>query len=271
MSVTRVTDTSPGITTRTRRTSPGPRWTAALVTGGSSGVGLALARRLVADGTTVLVCGRDPGRLAAAATRLPGLRTLVADLSDPGDVARLARAAADLPGLDLVVHNAAIQLDRDWVVTTRPGATAALAHDAATELATDLGAPLHLTAELLPVLADAPRAAIVSVTSALGTVPKRSAPVYCAAKAGLSAFTTSLRYQLRAGAPHVRAVEVVLPLVDTAMTAGRGSRKITPDAAAAAVLSALDGRRDRVDVGAVGPLLAIHRVAPRLAARIVAD
>lgn len=241
------------------------------MTGGSSGVGLALARRLVADGTTVLVCGRDPGRLADAAARVPGLRTLVADLSDPDDVARLAHAAADLPGLDLLVHNAAVQLDRDWVVTTGPGRTATLVQDAATELATDLGAPLHLTAHLLPVLAEAPRAAVVSVTSALGTVPKRSAPVYCAAKAGLRAFTTSLRYQLRSAAPHVRAVEVALPLVDTAMTAGRGARKITPDDAAAAVLSALAGRRDRVHVGAVRPLLVIHRVAPRLAARIVAD
>ncbi|MFE4463543.1 SDR family NAD(P)-dependent oxidoreductase [Oerskovia sp. NPDC056781] len=270
MSVTRVTDKA-NVSTRTGRDSPGPRWTAALVTGGSSGVGLALARRLVADGTTVLVCGRDPGRLADAATQVPGLRTLVADLSDPDDVARLARTAAALPGLDLVVHNAAVQLDRDWVVTPRPGATGPLVRDATTELATDLGAPLHLTAHLLPVLAEAPRAAVVSVTSALGTVPKRSAPVYCAAKAGLSAFTTSLGYQLRATASHVRAIEVALPLVDTAMTAGRGARKITPDAAASAILSALAGRRDRVHVGAVRPLLALHRVAPRLAARIVAD
>ncbi|RXR24839.1 SDR family NAD(P)-dependent oxidoreductase [Oerskovia turbata] len=270
MSVTRVTDKA-DVPTRSGHASPNPRWTAALVTGGSSGVGLALARRLVADGTTVLVCGRDPGRLADAAAQIPGLRTLVADLADPDDVGRLARAAADLPGLDLVVHNAAVQLDRDWVVTQRPGATGPLVRDAAAELAADLGAPLHLTAHLLPVLAQAPHAAVVSVTSALGTVPKRSAPVYCAAKAGLSAFTTSLRYQLRAAAPHVRAIEVALPLVDTAMTAGRGARKITPDAAASAILSALTGRRDRVHVGPVRILLSIHRVAPRLAARIVAD
>ncbi|OLR93683.1 SDR family oxidoreductase [Actinokineospora bangkokensis] len=240
---------------------------AALVTGATSGVGFALAQRLLATGTAVLTCGRDPDRLAAARRRLPGLRTVTADLAVPADVDRVALVAATLPGLDLLVNNAAVQLPRDWLSHD----PAALLDDTDTELGTNLAAPLRLTAHLLPVLADQDSAAVVSVTSALGTVPKRSAPTYCATKAALSAFTTALNHQLTRDAPNVRAVEVVLPLVDTAMTAGRGSGKISPDAAADGILAGLRRGGTTVRVGKVGVLLGVHRFSPRLAARLVAD
>jgi uncharacterized oxidoreductase len=239
----------------------------ALITGGGGGVGLALAERLLARGDTVLVCGRDRDRLDAATARLPGLRTVVADLADPDSVARLATAAAALPGFDLLVNNAAVQLHRSWITAER----ATLVDDLAAELATDLGGPLRLTAQLLPVLAAAPRGTIVNVTSALGLVPKRSAPVYCAAKAGLIAFTTALRYQVNRDAPHIRVVDAMLPLVDTAMTEGRGHRKISPAAAADGILAGLHRNRDTIRVGAVSTLLALHRLAPSIAARLVAD
>ncbi|MCG8918369.1 SDR family NAD(P)-dependent oxidoreductase [Actinokineospora sp. PR83] len=240
---------------------------AALITGGGTGVGFALAERLVADGVTVLVCGRDADRLALAERMLPGLRTTVADLADPVSVDRLAATALALGGLDLLVNNAAVQLDRSWASADRD----ALAADIAAELGADLAGPLRLTARLLPALAAAPSATIVNVTSALGVVPKRSAPVYCAAKAGLIAFSAGLRHQLAVDAPHVRVVDAMLPLVDTAMTEGRGSRKISAGAAADGILGGVRRGRSVVRVGGVGVLLAVHRLAPGLAARLVAD
>ena len=238
---------------------------AALITGGTGGVGFALAHRLAAEGRAVLVCGRDPRRLEEAATRIPGLRTVVADLANPSDVDELAEVASALPGFDLLVNNAAVQLDREWVTADNDR----LVDDVALELGADLAGPLRLTARLLPALGRASRATVVNVTSALGIVPKRSAPVYCAAKAGLIAASTALRYQLARDAPHIRVVDAMLPLVDTAMTEGRGKRKISPDAAAQAILTGL--HRDRIRVGGVRALLAVHRLAPALAARLVAD
>ncbi|MGW5316638.1 SDR family NAD(P)-dependent oxidoreductase [Nocardia thailandica] len=241
---------------------------AALVTGGGSGVGLALARRLTAAGRRVLICGRDEDRLRAAADRLPGVRVLRADLADPGDVDRLAEWALATRGLDLLVNNAAVQLDRRWAAADGDR----LVEDLARELATNLGGPLRLTARLLPALAAAPHATVVNVTSALAVVPKRSAPVYCASKAGLVAASTALRYQLAVDAPTVRVVDVMLPLVDTAMTAGRGRGKIAPDAAAAAILDGLrENRAHAIRVGKARALLALHRLSPALAARLVAD
>ncbi|MFE7741789.1 SDR family NAD(P)-dependent oxidoreductase [Nocardia sp. NPDC057455] len=240
----------------------------ALVTGGSSGVGFALAQQLTAAGYHVLICGRDPDRLANAATLIAGLQTVCANLADPADVDRLASIAAAMPGLDLVINNAAVQFDRQWMAANADE----LVSDLSEELAANLAAPLRLTARLLPALAAAPCATFVNITSALGVVPKSSAPVYCAAKAGLIAATISLRHQLARDAPTVRVVDAMLPLVDTAMTAGRGRGKISPAAAAAAVLAGLQKRRvRRIRVGLVRVLLGIHRLSPALAGRLVSD
>jgi 3-oxoacyl-[acyl-carrier protein] reductase len=73
----------------------------AFITGGSMGIGLAIARALIAEGAAVAVCGRDSGRLEASG--LPGIQ---ADVTDPGQVARAVDAAAGLlGGLDLLVAN----------------------------------------------------------------------------------------------------------------------------------------------------------------------
>lgn len=231
-----------------------------LVTGGSAGVGLALAERLRGRGCEVLVCGRNPVRLRPFG--------VIADLSTPQGVEILVEAVdRALPELSVVFNNAGIQLNGRWM-EQKPDETA---QDVATELNIDLVAPLQLTARLLPRLSARNDAAIVNITSGLAVVPKSSAPVYCAAKAGLRAFTTALRYQLAADAPHVRAIEVLLPMVDTAMTAGRGSGKISPDQAAQSMIKGIERGRDVIPIGQVRALLVLNRIAPSLAARVLRD
>ena len=91
---------------------------AALVTGGSTGIGLETARLLTARGADVLVTGRDEGRLAAAAVAVPGLRTLGSDAGSRDDARRLHDAVAERFGhLYILVLNAGItpfQPIGDW-------------------------------------------------------------------------------------------------------------------------------------------------------------
>ncbi|WP_165968787.1 SDR family oxidoreductase [Arthrobacter crusticola] len=239
-----------------------------LLTGGGSGVGLELARQLVAAGSDVLITGRDEGRLDAAATQIPGLRTLAADLARAEDLPRMVDAAlSQLGGLSLLVNNAGIQLN--YHLATRP--VAQVLADVDLELRTDLIAPIQLTALSLPHLMREPHAAVVNIGSGLAVSPKRSAAVYGAAKAGLRTFTKALRYQLAVDAPGISAVDVVLPLVDTPMTAGRGAGKISVEQAAHEILAGLRADRSEIHVGKARAFLLLHRLAPRRADALLAD
>jgi NAD(P)-dependent dehydrogenase (short-subunit alcohol dehydrogenase family) len=81
----------------------------AVITGGSAGIGLAVAHGLAAEGVNLALCGRDEDRLRSAAAELPGVRvlTVAADLAVPGEAERLAEAVtAEYGGADILVNNA---------------------------------------------------------------------------------------------------------------------------------------------------------------------
>ena len=179
-----------------------------LITGGASGIGLALAKRFAARGNTVIASGRRADVLATAATAVPGLQTLRADVSsEAGRVALAEEAAQKYPTLNVLVNNAGIQQrpapltqPQDWY-----------AHK--TEIATNLEAPLHLTILLLPQLMKATAATIINVTSGLAFSPLAAMPTYCLTKAAMHSFTQSLRHQL--SATKIDVIEIVPPAVNT--------------------------------------------------------
>jgi NAD(P)-dependent dehydrogenase (short-subunit alcohol dehydrogenase family) len=154
----------------------------ALITGGSAGLGRALAHALADGGWRVVVDGRDADRLAAAADA-PGV------VAVPGDVANewhrgALEAAVEREGrLDLLVHNAS---------TLGPSPMPRLA-DAGVDdflgvLQTNVGAPLALTADLLPLLL-ASRGTLLSITSDAGAEHYEGWGLYGASKAALEHLT----------------------------------------------------------------------------------
>jgi len=178
-----------------------------LITGGASGIGLALARRFIQDGSTVIVCGRREEKLAEARKNHPELKTLACDLSKEKDRVRLSEwATKEFPRLNVLVNNAGIQRrvriggDKKWSAT----------HE---EIAINFEAPVHLTALFLPHLMKQERPAIMNVTSGLAFSPMASAPIYCATKAALHSFTLSLRHQL--AGTQVQVIEIIPPAVNT--------------------------------------------------------
>lgn len=180
-----------------------------LVTGGTSGIGLALAKRLVQAKNEVIVCGRREEALAAAKREVPALHTFVADTGSAKDRQELfAWATRTFPNLDVLVNNAGIQrkidlvagAEEEWIETAR-------------EIAINLEGPIHLCRLFLPHLLRRERATIANVSSGLAFVAMASTPVYCATKAGLHSFTQSLRHQL--ARTSVEVVEIVPPAVRT--------------------------------------------------------
>lgn len=238
-----------------------------LVSGGTSGIGAALVQSLTAAGARVVTCGRDADRCTALAARHPDVTVLRSDLSEVGAPRRVVKdAAAALGGLDVVVNNAAVQV-HDSYVAPSPGIDLRIAQ----ELAVNLRAPLEITAAALPLLSRSDRGALVFVTSGLAVFPKKTAPVYCATKAALRTFATAVRYQVADEAPGVRVIDVVLPLVDTPMTAGRSddAGKQSPDDVAARIVRVLSGSRQTVRIGKARILPVFERLAPSVGRRIL--
>jgi uncharacterized oxidoreductase len=241
--------------------------TVALVTGGTSGIGLALARALVAEGASVAVCGRSPAALDRVSAELPQVLAVRADVTDPAARAALLDAVADRFGrLDVLVHSAGTFVERNFgpAAGEAPGPAPTDALDE--EVAVNLTAPVHLTGEVLrrwPTLD-----AVVLVTSGFALVSPTRAPTYGAVKAGLHGFADGLRRQLAPHGTHV--LEVLPPATDTPMNRGSDVRTIPPEAVAAATLRALRRRRPTALPGPSRLLPALLRLAPGTSSAAVA-
>ena len=233
-----------------------------VLTGGTSGIGLEMVR-LLTPRCTLLVLSRPGPRLDALRERYPDVHTLPVDLSDPRQVETVADSILDrFPEVDALIHNAAVQrtprfLDDDF------------AYEAMVpEIHLNLTAVCSLSYLLLPALIqDGRQTVIANINSGLALAPKTDSAVYCATKAAMDSFSRSLGYQLEA--TNVRVCQAFLPLVDTPMTAGRGSGKISAEQAARDILRGVESGRARIDIGKVKLLRFLLAVAPGLARSIM--
>lgn len=166
-----------------------------LITGGASGIGFGLAKRLVAKGHTVAVCGRRAEQLALAQDQCPGLVTIQGDVSsESGRQALAEKIKLDFPKINVLVNNAGIQNRLPPLTDAAHGKDLWAQHKQ--EIAINFEAPMHLTYLLLPLLLAQPKSQVVNVTSGLSFVPIAAMATYCATKAAMHSFSLSLRYQL---------------------------------------------------------------------------
>ncbi|KTB57083.1 oxidoreductase [Pseudomonas viridiflava ICMP 13104] len=180
-----------------------------LITGGSSGIGLELARRFLAMGNVVIITGRDEEKLQAARHELPGVIAIRSDVGRAEDIVQLhEQLMQEFPTLDILVNNAGIM--RNIELSERRSLD-----DVALEVDIDLNGPVRMVQQFLPHLLSRPQAMIVNITSGLAFVPFTASPIYSAAKAGLHAYTRALRMQLKNTA--LKVIEIAPPSTDTAL------------------------------------------------------
>jgi uncharacterized oxidoreductase len=190
-----------------------------LITGGATGIGLALAERFVKEGNQVLVCGRREAVLAEAAAKLPGVDTFACDLATAsGCQALFDWVTARHPDTSVLVNNAGVQ---NWMKPTDDDFMQRAMH----EITVNVEAPLRLTSLFLkhPALRT-----IVNVTSGLCFVPLAKVSVYSATKAFFHSYTLSLR--ALCAPQNIEVVELIPPALNTDL-GGKGIHDFAPPVA----------------------------------------
>jgi len=236
-----------------------------LITGGSSGIGLELARQLAAQGNTIIVTGRDRSKLESAVANLQNVHPIAADVSDAEQMLALVeRIKTDFPSLSVVFNNAGILRSTDFGRSPDMQAIE-------DEIAINLMGPIRLIALLLPVLREAPESMIVNVTSGLCYAPFPATPIYCATKAAMHAFTQSLRIQL--GRTNISVVEILPPSVDTPMIEEsmrqtmKGQKMASPKDIAHISITRIQAGDREIRIGASNMLYWLSRLAPGMLGR----
>jgi len=239
-----------------------------LITGGTSGIGLELARQLYQRGNKVIVTGRDQAKLDAVKRELPGVHTFNSDVSDPVAIAALHDSVvAQFPELDTLINNAGIMrnlnLNRDRDL-----------NDVTREIEINLSGPVRMVQQFLPHLKTRMGALIVNVSSGLAFVPLPVSPVYCATKAALHSFTQSLRIQL--DGTSVTVIELAPPAVETPLLRGefaeemKGQKGMDVKVLAKRAIAGIEAGRMEIRPGLSNVLKAMSRIAPQFMLRQMA-
>jgi len=171
-----------------------------LITGGSSGIGLAIAHALLAKGAKLVITGRRADTLAKAVQELQHIGSPIysvsADVATPeGRTATIKQAVGLLGRLDILVNNAGgVRAGR---LENTPEAELQAMIDV------DLVAPILLTRAALPALRASGEAMIVNVASGIALIGVPFYATYAATKAGLARFGEALRRELKGEGVHV--------------------------------------------------------------------
>ena len=172
----------------------------AIVTGASSGIGEAAARRLGDDGWRLLLVARREDRLKALADSLPDASYLALDVTEADAPGKVRSAVEERFGgqLDLLVNNAG----GSWRAPFAEGGY----ENVQKTMELNFDSPVRLTEALLPLLRASAPSSIVNVASIAGRVARSTAGSYGASKAALIGWTDSLHLEERSGGVHVGLV-----------------------------------------------------------------
>lgn len=230
-----------------------------LITGGSSGIGLEMAKRLAQLNNKVLICGRTKEKLEEVRQKNPEIDIFQCDLAKPEECKRLADwIKKKYPDCNILINNAAI------VHRTNFHEDADAITKVEHEIYTNFMAPVILTKLLIPVLEKHPNPNIINITTGLVYMPKAAYPFYNSTKAALHSFTQVLRIQLTRSP--IEVIEIMYPAVDTPWHNGNPPDiAIKPGVAVQEALDKLEEGKPEIKVGKVKLIYRISRLAPSFA------
>jgi 3-oxoacyl-[acyl-carrier protein] reductase len=187
----------------------------ALVTGGSRGIGLAVAERLAGDGAGVVICARNIERAKAAAAQLKDrgldVEAFQADVADPDSVAALVKEVLSLHSrIDILVNNAGVTADALLLRMSEQQWNSVIQ--------TNLTGVFHCTKLVAKMMLKRRWGRIVNISSIVGVVGNPGQANYAASKAGIIGFTKSIASEL--ASRNITANVVAPGFILTDMTEG---------------------------------------------------
>lgn len=233
-----------------------------LITGGSSGIGLALAKKFTDNNNTVIITGRDLAKLEKVKSDYPKINFFQSDVASDPEVKKLADDIdQQFGGIDVLINNAGIMLLLD---------TGNESNDLTkqfAEIEINFNSPIRLVHYFLPQLKKSNEAAIVNVSSGLAYVPFAQAPVYSATKSALHFWTRSIRLHLK---PHnIKVLELLPPVVDTPLAHGAdiaendNLKPMAPEKLAEAFWKGYINSKEEITPGISTQLKMMSRLAPK--------
>jgi len=207
-----------------------------LITGGSRGLGLALAKAFTTEQNTVILCDKNQESMDLALHTLESAHGYVCDISDSQQRNDLfEKVSSRFPEINMLINNAAICSEMDFTKPLPAGKIEA-------EITTNFTAPLDLTRLFLPLFLAKQSAAIINICSECGVRPFYPIPAYTGTKAGLVFFTESLRNRLKHQLKDMNVLisEVYPPTMHTPMNEKWPDvKKVTPDIVARSILAGI--------------------------------
>jgi uncharacterized oxidoreductase len=186
-----------------------------LITGGTSGIGRALAEAFHQRGNQVIIAGRRQDMLDEITAANAGMQAMQLDVEQEHSIdAFAARIRERFPKLNVLINNAGISRREDFTTgNTDISVSRSI-------IMTNIVGVLEMTAAFLPTLMQQPNSTIITTSSGLGFVPFAPFPTYSATKAFLHSWVQSLRFQLRETS--VEVLELIPPYVQTALAGPHG-------------------------------------------------
>lgn len=184
-----------------------------LITGGSSGIGFALAKKFSANDHTVIITGRNLSKLENVQKKFPNIHVFQSDVTDDVEVRNLADDIKNkFGGIDILINNAGIMN----LVDT--GNEQNDLQKQMQEIEINYNSPIRLLHYFLPQLKNSKNAVLVNVSSGLAYIPFAQSPVYSGTKSALHFWTQAIRPQLK---PYgIKVIELLPPVVDTPLAHG---------------------------------------------------
>jgi uncharacterized oxidoreductase len=214
------------------------------ISGGSAGIGLAIAKKLSSEGNKIIINGRNKERLQSALSKLGNAIAIQGDLSVEEDRIRIAKELKEQhPDVNIIINNAGRAIGYLLSQTTN-------AHlNATEEMNTNFFSVIHFTELLLPNLVQKTQAAVINITSIAVFGSHKFLPTYGASKAALHSYTVALRKTYEES-KNVQIYEVYPPLVNTEFSREIGGENgIPPEEVADELLIALEENQFDVPVG----------------------